>query len=131
MRSEHTKQSLTRLTLLRLMNFAISFGPIAYYTTLMLQSMEGATTVRTFTSLSIMAVAAIVGLLNVLMQRHFRCVLYMLVLAVAVMVETIMPLLVCMAVAAIVDELVLGPLIANEKARYIANKAMDWRLKND
>lgn len=74
------------------------------------------------------AVAAIITVFNVLAKKSLRSPIWIVLIGLFVaMKEWLMPLIIITAVATVLDEFVLEPLITNAKADLISNKAIDKR----
>lgn len=72
-------------------------------------------------------IAAIMTGLNILMKFHIRSTIWVVVLGVYFAVENILPLLLMVASATIIDEFVLTPLHKKYRQKSIINKEIDER----
>lgn len=72
-------------------------------------------------------IAAIMTGLNILMKWHIRSTIWVVVLGIYFAVDNILPLLLMVASATIIDEFVLTPLHKKYKQKAVINKEIDAR----
>lgn len=72
--------------------------------------------------------AIILTALNVLFKTHYRSGIWLVIIGLFFCLESIMPLLTCVAVATILDEFVFTPLHNMYKQKYTINKEIDKRI---
>lgn len=74
------------------------------------------------------AVAGILTVLNVFLQRHLRAPLWIILLGLYIAIqEFLLPIVISLAVVSILDDLVMSPLITKYKTRLEASRVMDER----
>lgn len=66
--------------------------------------------------------------LNILMKWHIRSTMWVVILGIYFAVDNILPLLIMVASATIIDEFVLTPLHKKFKAKAVINKEIDERM---
>ena len=124
--SEYTKKAYRRCWILRAIDFAILFGPFIYE--VIKAIIAPYTTQQKVVVLGTTAVAFILCMVNLIAQKHLRSPLWIIFLGLYFAVKDLIPLVIWVAVASIIDEFVLTPLIKYYKTKTIANMAMDERL---
>lgn len=75
------------------------------------------------------SIAMILVILNILFKYHIRSTIWIVVLGIYFCIDNIMPLLLCIAVATIVDEFVLTPLYKSYKNKTTINREIDKRIE--
>lgn len=74
------------------------------------------------------AVAAILTLLNIFLQRHLRAPLWVMLLGLYVAIQQyLLPIVVSLAVVSVLDDLVMTPLITKYKVKLEASRVYDER----
>ena len=124
--SEYTKKAYRRCWILRLIDFAILFGPFIYE---VFYALGGSlTTTKKVIVLGTTAVAFIICLFNLIAQKHLRSPLWIIFLGLYFTMKNLIPLIIWVAIASILDEFILTPLIKYYKNKTIANMAIDERF---
>ena len=78
--------------------------------------------------LGILCIAAIIlTVVNVLLKMNIRSTIWLLLLGIYMVIEYIMPLLLCVAIGTIIDEFVFTPLYKKYKRQYQTHKEIDKR----
>lgn len=73
------------------------------------------------------AIAVILTIFNIITKRHLRSPIWILVIGLYCIVNNLLPLIITLACATVVDEFILSPLITHFKTKLIADKAIDRR----
>lgn len=78
-------------------------------------------------------IALVLVIINMLFKFKLRSPIWIIVLGCYIAVDNIIPLLVCISLATILDEFILTPVIKKTKVQYISNREIDKReeLKNE
>lgn len=125
-KSKYTKKSSKTLWILRTIDFLLLFAPLLVYIILALGSpIVG--TAQKITVVGTVAIAAIVCVFNLLLQKHLRCPIWIIFLGLYFAIDQLMPLMLMIAGASILDEFMFAPLISYYKTKTIANKTIDAR----
>ena len=123
-----TKKYKIKLNICRLLSFTLTVLPVIIYT--IMGFMDG--TIGEKVSLGICVILALIFvLINIMFKYHIRSTLWVLLIGIYVCIDNIIPLLIIMAATTIIDEFVLVPLIKKYKDKYIINKEIDLRGKNE
>lgn len=123
-----TKKYKIKLNICRLLSFTLTVLPVIIYT--IMGFIDG--TIGEKVSLGICVILALIFMLiNVMFKYHIRSTLWVLLIGIYVCIDNIIPLLIIMAATTIIDEFVLVPLINKYKNKYIINKEIDLRGKNE
>ena len=123
-----TKKYKIKLNICRLLSFTLTVLPVIIYT--IMGFMDG--TIGEKVSLGICVILALIFvLINVMFKYHIRSTLWVLLIGIYMCIDNIIPLLIIMAATTIIDEFVLVPLINKYKNKYIINKEIDLRGKNE
>lgn len=126
-KSKQTKNALLILWILKIIDFAILSIPITVYLIKNLGTSQNNS--GKIACVSVLAIAAILGIFNVILQKHLRCIIWIILLGIMIINQNILPLVIMIAVGSIVDELILLPLISYFKTAYISNKQIDRRFR--
>lgn len=123
-----TKKYKNKLNFIRLLSFALTVLPVILYTILGFYngSIGEKVSLGICTLLAIMFV-----IINVMFKYHIRSTLWIMLIGIYICIDNIIPLLITMAASTIIDEFVLVPLIKKYKDKYIINKEIDLRGKNE
>lgn len=125
-KSKYTKKSSKTLWFLRIVDFFLLFAPLLFYIVLALgDPIIG--TAQKITVVGTVAIAAIICVFNLLLQKHLRCPIWIIFLGLYFAIDQLMPLMLMIAGASILDEFVFSPLISYYKTKTIANKTIDAR----
>lgn len=124
MTSKRTKQIRTVYWILNSTSILLTVGPLIIYIAYGMAVSEPQRKVV----LSMTAVCAIIlGVINVLMKKHLRSVIWILLLGVSFALENITTLVIIMAVCTVIDEFAITPVLATKRAQLITNKEIDRR----
>lgn len=125
-KSKFTKKSKRMLWFLRIVDFLLLFAPLLFYIASALGDPIIGTTQK-ITVIGTVAIAAIICIFNLLLQKHLRCPIWIIFLGLYFAIDQLMPLMLMVAGASILDEFMFTPLISYYKTKTIANKAIDAR----
>lgn len=128
--SSHTKRNYAYLWICRIADFFVLFLPITIYIVMALLN-KGIPDLKKIIILGTCGLVVILGLFNLIAQKHLRSPLWILFLGLYIAVDNLIPLIIINAIALILDEFLLAPLCRYYKSKTIANKAMDDRLGAD
>lgn len=126
-RSDYTKKSISKLWFLKTIDFLILVIPVLVYCILGLVE-QGRAVYEKVTLVSCVFVALVILLINLLMKMRLRSPIWIIVIGLYVALNNIIPLIICIAVGSVVDELFITPAINKMKIRVETNKEMDKRL---
>jgi ABC-type proline/glycine betaine transport system permease subunit len=123
-----TKKYKNKLNFVRLLSFTLTILPVILYSILGFYngSIGEKVSLGICTLLAIMFV-----IINVMFKYHIRSTLWIMLIGIYICIDNIIPLLITMAASTIIDEFVLVPLIKKYKDKYIINKEIDLRGKNE
>lgn len=122
--SDETKKNRLLAVLFLILSYAMLYGPILYY---IIEGLVIATTGAKVV-LSLMAVCAlIVGVVCFIQKKHLRSPLWLVILGIFFAVDSILPLVVMVAVGVILDEFILTPLYNLFKNKARINHEIDKR----
>lgn len=123
-----TKKYKNKLNLFRSLSFSITVLPVILYAILGFYngSIGEKVSLGICTLLAIMFV-----IINIMFKHHIRSTLWIMLIGIYICIDNIIPLLITMAVSTVIDEFVLVPLIKKYKDKYIINKEIDARGKNE
>lgn len=123
-----TKKYKNKLNFVRLLSFTLTVIPVILYAILGFYngSIGEKVSLGICTLLAIMFV-----IINVMFKYHIRSTLWIMLIGIYICIDNIIPLLITMAASTIIDEFVLVPLIKKYKDKYIINKEIDLRGKNE
>jgi ABC-type proline/glycine betaine transport system permease subunit len=123
-----TKKYKNKLNFVRFLSFVLTVLPVILYAILGFYngSIGEKVSLGICTLLAIMFV-----IINVMFKYHIRSTLWIMLIGIYICIDNIIPLLITMAASTIIDEFVLVPLIKKYKDKYIINKEIDLRGKNE
>lgn len=121
-----TKGYKVKHRLLSLLSFILTVIPIIVFSVLAFINGEVHEKVVLGCTLII---ALILVVINVIFKYHIRSTLWISVLGIYSCLENIMPLLLTVAIATILDEFIITPLRRKYKQLYVINKEIDKRGK--
>ena len=123
-----TKKYKNKLNFVRLLSFTLTVIPVILYAILGFYngSIGEKVSLGICTLLAIMFV-----IINVMFKYHIRSTLWIMLIGIYICIDNIIPLLITMAASTIIDEFVLVPLIKKYKDKYVINKEIDLRGKNE
>lgn len=122
----YTRNCRIKLWTCRIIDFLILVAPIAYYVCLCYADVE-VTSGAKITLTASLVIGAILLMINVILKFNLRCPLWIIIIGVYYSLGDIMTLIILIAIATVVDELILSPLIRRYHTELIANIAMDRR----
>lgn len=123
-----TKKYKNKLNFIRLLSFILTVLPVILYA--ILGFYNGS--IGEKVSLGICTLLAIIFvIINVMFKYHIRSTLWIMLIGIYICIDNIIPLLIIMSASTIIDEFVLVPLIKKYKEKYIINKEIDLRGKNE
>ena len=127
--SKATKKSYLAVWIIRLIEFILLFLPITIYVVMAILD-KGIDDLKKIVILSTVAIVLILGLFNIIAQKHLRSPLWILFLGLYLAVDNLIPLIIINAIALILDEFIVAPLLKYYKSKTVANKAIDDRLQD-
>lgn len=125
-----TKSYRNKKNLTGFLSVLCTFGPILFFgIQALIQGVEvGEKATMDITFLIIMAgLAAIFTLIGIFRKYVYRSIPYFIILGVFFILETIVPLIICMAICTICDEVIFSPLHEYYREKYSINKEIDKR----
>lgn len=127
MGSEFTKVCRRKLWFYRVLDAIILLGPLVYYFFAALCN-GNVTGIGKASVVGTVAIAGILTLFNVIAQKRLRCPIWIVLIGLFIAVKDwLLPLIIMLAVASIIDDLFLTPIISYYRTKLIANKAIDDR----
>ena len=125
--SNFTKKSRALLWTWRLIDWLCLFAPLIVYLIIGLVN-DNVTTGGKVTLVAMLFIALILTVINVIAQKHLRCPIWILLIGIYVAMEKyLMPLVIILAIASILDDLVFTPIIHYYYTQTVASKTMDKR----
>lgn len=126
-RSEQTNKSISKLRIAQTIDFIILVIPTVVYVVMGIIA-EGRAVYEKVTLISAIFIALVLLLFNIVMKKHLRSPIWIILIGIYVALENIMPLIIMIAASSIIDELFLDPFIKRTKVEVISNKTLDKRL---
>ena len=127
--SKHTKRARIKLWVYRLIDWTLLFVPLFVYIGIALGD-GGITTPAKVGVVGTVAIALIITIFNILGKKSLRSPIWIIFIGLYVALDKIlMPLIVMTAIATVLDEFVLEPLIERAKIMLVSNQAMDKRTE--
>ena len=123
-KSDITKKYQRLAILFHALSILILVAPLAYYT--IYGFINGETTEKLTLGITFV-IACILLVINVLFKYHIRSTIWILVLGIYFCIDSIMPLLLMVAIGTILDEFVLTPLYKSYHTKCTINKEIDKR----
>lgn len=123
-KSDITKKYQRLAILFQALSILVLVAPLAYYT--IYGFINGEVTEKLTLGVTFV-VACILLVINVLFKYHIRSTIWILVLGIYFCIDSIMPLLLMVAIGTILDEFVLTPLYKSYKSKCTINKEIDKR----
>ena len=123
-KSDITKKYQRLAILFQALSILVLIAPLAYYT--IYGFINGEVTEKLTLGVTFV-VACILLVINVLFKYHIRSTIWILVLGIYFCIDSIMPLLLMVAIGTILDEFVLTPLYKSYKNKCTINKEIDKR----
>lgn len=124
-KSDVTKRNQRLSALFFWLSVLVMLAPVLAYT--IIGFVNGAPTQKATLGITL-SIAAILFIINMVFKYHIRSVLWILVLGIYFCIDSIMPLLLMVAVGTILDEFVLTPLHKSFKNKAKINREIDKRL---
>ena len=124
MKSDITKKYQRLAILFHALSILVLVAPLAYYT--IYGFINGETTEKLTLGITFV-IACILLVINVLFKYHIRSTIWILVLGIYFCIDSIMPLLLMVAIGTILDEFVLTPLYKSYHNKCTINKEIDKR----
>lgn len=125
--SEFTKSCRRKLWLFRILDWLCLITPILIYVIIALSN-DGIKVGYKVTLMSMLIIAIILCVVNVLAQKRLRCPIWIILIGLYVaMRDYLMPLIIILAVVSILDDLVFTPLIHYYYTKTVASKTIDQR----
>lgn len=128
--SKYTKTLMRKKRICGILSWLCTFGPIIFFGSLaFMEGVEvGDKAAVDLTFLIIMTgLAAIFTLIGLLRKYIYRSIPYFIILGVFFILDTIVPLIITIAVCTIIDELIMTPLYERYKNLTQINKEIDRR----
>ena len=123
-KSDITKKYQRLAILFHALSILVLVAPLAYYT--IYGFINGETTEKLTLGITFV-IACILLVINVLFKYHIRSTIWILVLGIYFCIDSIMPLLLMVAIGTILDEFVLTPLYKSYHNKCTINKEIDKR----
>lgn len=125
-----TRQYKNKKNFTGFLSVLCTFGPVIFFGIQALlngiEIGESATVDITFLIL-MTGMAAILTLVGIFRKYVYRSIPYFMILGIFFLLETIVPLIITMAVCTILDELIFTPLHSYYREKYSINKEIDKR----
>lgn len=123
--SEITQKYKKQYIIAKGLSILMTVGPLMYYMILGFSVSEPTKKVV----LSLTAISAIMlTAINVVFKLHMRSTIFILMLGIHCCIDNITTLILIMAAATLIDEIVLMPMCRYCKSKYSINKEIDKRL---
>ena len=133
MRSKHTKSLRTRYWTIKVLDFLVLCVPLMVYVGFTLFS--GSPIITATSKICVTGgglIALVLTAWNFLCQKHLRSPIWIVLLALYFAIgQYLLPLIICLAIGTILDELVFRPLLINIREKLNASKVIDKRLGDD
>ena len=123
-KSDITKKYQRLAILFHALSILVLVAPLAYYT--IYGFINGETTEKLTLGITFV-IACILLVINVLFKYHIRSTIWILVLGIYFCIDSIMPLLLMVAIGTILDEFVLTPMYKSYHNKCTINKEIDKR----
>ena len=119
-----TKKYKTRKTIFSILSILCLIGPLLFF---IIQGFAGAAVVgKLVLSLTSLGAIILAGI-SVLFKYHLRSPIFLCLMGLWVALESLLPAIICISIAVILDEFIFSPLKAKYKQLYIINKEIDKR----
>ena len=133
MRSKHTRRLRAKYWIIKVLDILVLSVPLIAYVGFTLFS---GNPIITSTSKICVTGAGMIALVitawNFLCQKHLRSPIWIVLLALYFAIgQYLLPLIICLAIGTILDELVFRPLLINIREKLNASKVIDSRLGHD
>lgn len=124
--SKYTKRTKAWLWLFRILDVLILLLPLAVAIGFAYAN-NIAPTHQKVALTGCIAIAIILTVFNIITKRHLRSPIWIVLIGLYCITQDILPLIITLACATVVDEFILSPLITHFKTKLIADKAIDRR----
>lgn len=125
--SSYTKKAVAKLWVLRILNLALLIAPLMAYICVALGS-EGVVATQKVSLIGTVAVALILVTFNLIAKKALRSPIWIVLIGLYfALKELLLPLVIMLAVATILDEFLFTPWIQKAKMEVVSNKTMDKR----
>lgn len=126
--SNYTKRLKKKLWIFRILNLILLFVPVIVYAFIALCD-GGVTVVGRVSVVSSVMISLILTAFNVITKHNLKCPRWIILIGVYVaMKESILPLVIMLAVTSVLDDFFFTPIISTYRSDLIANKAIDRRM---
>ena len=125
--SEFTKRCRRKLWLFRILDWICLIMPILIYVVIALSN-DGIKMGYKVTLMSMLIIAIILCIINVIAQKRLRCPIWIILIGLYVAIrDYLLPLVIILAVVSVLDDLVFTPLIHYYYTKTVASKTIDQR----
>ena len=128
MSSERTVTYKRRYILFKMLSIIVTFTPLVVYIVKGFINNECGKTNKVFLSFTIL-VALIITLTNILYKYHLRSPIFIIILGIYKALNNILPLIIIMSIAIVLDEFIFAPAARSAKQKLIINKEIDERIE--
>lgn len=123
--SKVTKKYKMLYRTFHLASILVLITPLTYYLVLAVMNAEVVQKV----SLGIMfSMACVLSILNIAFKKHYRSAIWIMLLGIFMCLDKILPLVIMLAVATILDEFILTPLYKKYREKCVINGEIDRRI---
>ena len=123
--SQITKKSKTLYIVFSIISVLVMFAPLSYY--FITGFMVAEVSYKFILSMSLV-MSLLLTLVSIIGKFRLRCPVFILLLGIYSVLNSIVPLLIMLAIGTILDELLLTPLTKYYKQKYTINKEIDKRM---
>ena len=120
-----TKKYKSHATCLRCIDILLMFGPMVIF--LIMGFMDATSSEKVVLGITTIA-AVVLTVINVLMKYSLRSTVWILLLGLYYVLDTMTVLILIIAITNILDELIITPLYKSAKNKYLINKEIDKRV---
>lgn len=124
--SQRTKKFKILYITFSVLSFLLTLGPVLFY--IIKGYIDADLTKQKVALTGIILCAIILTAINVLIKHHIRSTIWLLMLGIYYCVDSIMPLLLMIAIGTILDEFIVSPLKKSFKNKKIINSEIDKRI---
>lgn len=125
--SSYTKKAVAKLWALRILNLALLITPLIVYICIALGT-EGVLASQKVSLIGTVTIALILVTFNIITKKALRSPIWIILIGLYfVLKEVLLPLIVLLAVATILDEFLFTPWIDKVKMEVVSNKTIDKR----
>lgn len=123
--SEYTKITRIKYWIAVGIDWALLYLPIAIYVIMVAADTEGGAGGKVAVVACLM-IAAVVALMNAITKVRLRCPIWIVLIGLYIAINNmLLPLIIIMAVATILDDFLFAPLITHYRAKLISCKTYD------